>query len=96
VSIAEHETEQIPLKALLEAGVHFGHQSKRWNPKMRPYIFGERNGIHIIDLRQTVRLLAEAESFARNLAAVKRSPLPRHAGSVYRSSRWSTPTVIRI
>ena len=69
MSIAEHETEQVPLKALLEAGVHFGHQSKRWNPKMRPYIFGERNGIHIIDLRHTVRLLAETESFARNLAA---------------------------
>ncbi len=69
MSIAEHETEQIPLKALLEAGVHFGHQTKRWNPKMRPYIFGERNGIHIIDLRHTARLLAEAEAFARELAA---------------------------
>lgn len=69
VSIAEHETEQLPLKSLLEAGVHFGHQTKRWNPKMRPYIFGERNGIHIIDLRQTARLLAEAEAFARDLAA---------------------------
>ncbi|MCS7050601.1 MAG: 30S ribosomal protein S2 [Thermomicrobium sp.] len=69
MSIAEHETEQIPLKALLEAGVHFGHQTKRWNPKMRPYIFGERNGIHIIDLRQTARLLAEAEAVARELAA---------------------------
>jgi len=69
VSIAEHETEQLPLKSLLEAGVHFGHQTKRWNPKMRPYIFGERNGIHIIDLRQTARLLAEAEAFAHDLAA---------------------------
>ncbi|MDW8060652.1 MAG: 30S ribosomal protein S2 [Thermomicrobium sp.] len=69
MSIAEHETEQLPLKALLEAGVHFGHQTKRWNPKMRPFIFGERNGIHIIDLRQTARLLSEAEAFARELAA---------------------------
>ncbi len=69
MSIAEHETEQLPLKALLEAGVHFGHQTKRWNPKMRPYIFGERNGIHIIDLRQTARLLIEAEQFARDLAS---------------------------
>ena len=45
------------LRALLEAGVHFGHQTKRWNPKMKPYIFTERNGIHIIDLQQTVPLL---------------------------------------
>jgi small subunit ribosomal protein S2 len=69
VSVTEHETEQLPLKALLEAGVHFGHQTKRWNPKMRPFIFGERNGIHIIDLRQTARLLGEAETFAREVAA---------------------------
>lgn len=69
VSIAEHEIGQLPLKALLEAGVHFGHQTRRWNPKMRPYIFGERNGIHIIDLRQTAQLLLEAENFARNVAA---------------------------
>ena len=68
-SIAEHQTEQLPLKTLLEAGVHFGHQTKRWNPKMRPYIFGERHGIHIIDLRQTLRLLQEAEEFARDLAS---------------------------
>ncbi len=69
VSVAEFQTEQLPLKALLEAGVHFGHQTKRWNPKMRPYIFAERHGIHIIDLRQTLRLLQEAEEFARELAA---------------------------
>ena len=49
---------RVTLKALLEAGVHFGHQAKRWNPKMKPYIFAERNGIHIIDLQQTVPLLA--------------------------------------
>lgn len=53
------ESERASLTRLLEAGVHFGHQKKRWNPKMRPYIFTERNGIHIIDLQQTVRLLAE-------------------------------------
>ena len=45
---------EVTMKQLLEAGVHFGHQTRRWNPKMRPYIYGERNGIHIIDLRQTV------------------------------------------
>jgi small subunit ribosomal protein S2 len=44
----------LPMKALLEAGVHFGHRTRRWNPKMKPYIFTERNGIHIIDLQQTI------------------------------------------
>jgi small subunit ribosomal protein S2 len=48
------------MKMLLESGVHFGHQTRRWNPKMRPFIFTERNGIHIIDLQQTVRRLDEA------------------------------------
>ena len=57
---------QVTLKALLEAGVHFGHQAKRWNPKMKPYIFAERNGIHIIDLQQTVPLLAAAHLFVAN------------------------------
>jgi small subunit ribosomal protein S2 len=53
----------------LEAGVHFGHQTRRWNPKMRPYIYGERNGIHIIDLRQTVEQVAEAASVVNEIAA---------------------------
>ena len=57
------------MKQLLEAGVHFGHQTRRWNPKMSPYIYGERNGIHIIDLRQTVSQVAEAVDFARDVAA---------------------------
>ncbi len=57
------------LKDLLEAGVHFGHQTRRWNPKMRPYIFGELDGIHIIDLIQTEELLEEARSFAADLAS---------------------------
>jgi small subunit ribosomal protein S2 len=57
------------MKALLEAGVHFGHQTRRWNPKMRPFIFSERNGIHIIDLQQTVGRLERACEFARNVAA---------------------------
>jgi small subunit ribosomal protein S2 len=56
------------MKALLEAGVHFGHQTKRWNPKMRPYIFTDRHGIHFIDLQQTARLLKEAQDFARDIA----------------------------
>ncbi|MFZ7110975.1 MAG: 30S ribosomal protein S2 [Desulfatiglandales bacterium] len=53
----------ISMKALLEAGVHFGHQTRRWNPKMKPYIFGSRNGIHIIDLQKTVNLFATAYDF---------------------------------
>ena len=57
------------MKELLEAGVHFGHQTKRWNPKMKQYIFGERNGIYIIDLGRTARLFREAEEFVTNLAA---------------------------
>jgi small subunit ribosomal protein S2 len=57
----------VSMKLLLEAGVHFGHQTKRWNPKMKPFIFTERNGIHIIDLQQTVSRLAEAYNFARDL-----------------------------
>ena len=59
----------VTMKQLLEAGVHFGHQTRRWNPKMRPYIFGERNGIHIIDLRQTLVQIELAAEFLRNLAA---------------------------
>jgi small subunit ribosomal protein S2 len=56
------------MKQLLEAGVHFGHQTRRWNPKMAPYIFGQRNGIHIIDLQKTLRMANEAYSFMQHLA----------------------------
>jgi small subunit ribosomal protein S2 len=56
------------MRELLEAGVHFGHQTRRWNPKMRRYIFGERGGIYIIDLTKTQELLGEAHEFARNVA----------------------------
>ena len=58
----------VSMKQLLEAGVHFGHQTRRWNPKMAPYIFTERNGIYIIDLQKTVRKLEEAYNFVRDLA----------------------------
>ena len=58
----------ISMKHLLEAGVHFGHQTRRWNPKMAPYIFTERNGIYIIDLQKTVKKIDEAYMFMRNLA----------------------------
>jgi len=59
----------ISMKELLEAGVHFGHQTKRWNPKMKEYIFGERNGIYIIDLQKTLKLFKEAMRFVGEMAA---------------------------
>ncbi len=59
----------ITMKELLEAGVHFGHQTKRWNPKMKEYIFGERNGIYIIDLQKTLKMFKEASKFVQDLAA---------------------------
>jgi len=58
----------ISMKQLLEAGVHFGHQTRRWNPKMKPYIFTERNGIYIIDLQRTVKMLEEAYGFMRDVS----------------------------
>ena len=58
----------VTMRELLEAGVHFGHQTRRWNPKMKRYIFGERGGIYIIDLQQALQSLEEAHAFARNLA----------------------------
>jgi small subunit ribosomal protein S2 len=57
------------MKELLEAGVHFGHQTKRWNPKMKEFIFGERNGIYIIDLQKTLKMFKEASKFVQDLAA---------------------------
>ncbi|MDN4594469.1 30S ribosomal protein S2 [Polycladomyces subterraneus] len=59
----------VSMKQLLEAGVHFGHQTRRWNPKMAKYIFTERNGIYIIDLQKTVKMMEEAYNFVRELAA---------------------------
>ena len=63
------------MKDLLEAGVHFGHQTKRWNPKMKEYIFGERNGIYILDLGKTLKMVREAEEFVSTLAAEGRTIL---------------------
>ena len=59
----------VSMKQLLEAGVHFGHQTRRWNPKMAPFIYTERNGTSIIDLQKTVRKLEEAYNFVRDLSA---------------------------
>ena len=93
----------VSMKQLLEAGVHFGHQTRRWNPKMAPYIFTERNGIYIIDLQKTVRKLEEAYMFVRDLSAEGKEVLfvgtkkqaqdsireeaPR-AGAHYVNARW--------
>ncbi|WP_028273595.1 30S ribosomal protein S2 [Atopococcus tabaci] len=59
----------VTMKQLLESGVHFGHQTRRWNPKMKPYIFTERNGIYIIDLQKTVRMIDQAYKYMRDIAA---------------------------
>ncbi|WP_349770852.1 30S ribosomal protein S2, partial [Mesotoga prima] len=58
----------VSMKQLLEAGVHFGHRTRRWNPKMKPYIYGERKGIYIVDLQKTLKLIEEAYDFVRNSA----------------------------
>ncbi len=63
------------MKELLEAGVHFGHQTRRWNPKMKPYIFGERNGIYIIDLQKTLKMFKDAAKFVQEQAAQGKSVL---------------------
>ncbi|MGA3370132.1 MAG: 30S ribosomal protein S2 [Terracidiphilus sp.] len=65
----------ITMKELLEAGVHFGHQTKRWNPKMKEYIFGERNGIYIIDLQKTLKLFKEASKFVTELCSTGKTIL---------------------
>ena len=65
----------ISMKQLLEAGVHFGHQTRRWNPKMAPYIFTQRNGIYIIDLQKTVRMIEQAYNFVREVVESGKSIL---------------------
>ena len=67
--MATQNPGDVSMQALLEAGAHFGHQTHRWNPKMKPYIFGERNGIHILDLSQTVPLFSRALDFVRATSA---------------------------
>lgn len=93
----------ITMKSLLEAGVHFGHQKRRWNPKMRRYIFTHRNGIHIIDLQKTLRMLEEAAGFISDVAAEGKKVLmvgtkkqaqdtivneSQRANSFYITTRW--------
>jgi len=79
----------VQVKDLIEAGVHFGHRASRWNPKMRPYIYGKRNLIHIIDLRETVRGLLRAYRFLTNTAA-KRQP-----GALRRTKRQAKEAIER-
>jgi small subunit ribosomal protein S2 len=91
------------MKELLEAGVHFGHQTKRWNPKMKEFIFGERNGIYIIDLQKTLKMFKEASKFVADLTAEGKTILfvgtkrqaqdaiaeeANRAGSFYVNQRW--------
>ncbi len=84
---------QTSLRTLLEAGVHFGHQTKRWNPKMKPYIFTERNGIHIIDLQQTVKQLEDAAQLrGRSHRPRRQGPLRRHQEAGAGSRRATKPT----
>lgn len=93
----------VSMKQLLEAGVHFGHQTRRWNPKMAKYIFTERNGIYIIDLQKTVKKLEEAYNFVRDISVEGRSVLfvgtkkqaqdsvkeeAQRAGAFYVNARW--------
>ncbi len=93
----------VTMKELLESGAHFGHQVKRWNPKMKKYIFGERNGIHIVDLQKTLKGVEEAYNFLRSLAISGGDVLfvgtkkqaqdavteeAKKAGSYYVTSRW--------
>ena len=93
----------ISMKQLLEAGVHFGHQTRRWNPKMAPYIFTERNGIYIIDLQKTVRKIDEAYAFIRDVAMAGKTVLfvgtkkqaqesieseAKRCGMYYVNNRW--------
>jgi len=93
----------ITLQDMLEAGVHFGHQTRRWNPKMRPYIYGQKNGVHIIDLQETARSLVAASRFIQGVASQGRSVLfvgtkracqdiiseeATRAGQFYVNNRW--------
>ena len=93
----------VTMKELLESGAHFGHQVKRWNPKMKKFIFGERNGIHIVDLQKTLKGVEEAYNFLKNSAAAGAHVLfvgtkkqaqdavaeeARRAGAYYVTSRW--------
>src|SRR5579872_732033 len=67
--IKERTLASVSMRELLEAGVHFGHHTRRWNPKMKRYIYGSRNGVYILDLHQTISLFDEAANFIHDIAA---------------------------
>ena len=77
----EKENMSVTMRQMLEAGVHFGHQTRYWNPKMAPFIFGHRNNIHIINLEKTLPLYTEAIKFVKQLAANKGNVLWNQASS---------------
>ena len=102
-SAPEVESVKLGVRELLEAGVHFGHQTRRWNPRMKPFLFGERNGVHIVDLDQTLPRFQEGLDFVREVAAsggkvlfvgTKRqaqAPMKleaERAGQFYVNNRW--------
>lgn len=102
-SAAEEAQRIITIRQLLEAGVHFGHRTDRWNPRMKPYIYGARNGVHIIDLQQTAQLFRRAYQFVRGIAADGKPVLfvgtkkqaqdvmvseARRVGQYFVASRW--------
>ena len=106
--VAPQGDESLSMRALLEAGVHFGHQTHRWNPRMRRFIFAQRNGIHIVDLQQTMELLEQACAFATEVAASGKRILmvgtkkqaqesvkeeAMRAGQYYINQRWLGGTI---
>ena len=106
--VAPQGDESLSMRALLEAGVHFGHQTHRWNPRMRRFIFAQRNGIHIVDLQQTMELLEQACVFATEVAAAGKRILmvgtkkqaqesvkeeAQRAGQYYINQRWLGGTI---
>ena len=106
--VAPQGEESLSMRALLEAGVHFGHQTHRWNPRMRRFIFAQRNGIHIVDLQQTMELLEQACAFATEVAATGKRILmvgtkkqaqesvreeALRAGQYYINQRWLGGTI---
>ena len=101
--VKKPKKNDLSMKSLLEAGVHFGHQKRRWNPQMRPYIFSARNGIHIMDLSQTLPLLKQAKEFISDIAADGKKVIfvgtkrqaseviteeAQRSGSFFVSTRW--------
>ena len=100
--------KKLELKDLLEAGAHFGHQTHKWNPKMKPYVFGERNGIYVIDLQQTVPMAQKAYEFIKKTSSAGKSVLfvgtkrqaspiiraeAERIGAFYVASRWAGGTI---